>query len=415
MDRQGVDLFSNHEPMLEVKSALLRGQKHRFCSKCYEAEQAGVGSPRNGLGGLASYVERTNYFPGKSATEIEQLLLSLTPQQQAEIARLRSPNLIEISLDSTCDLKCMYCNLYYSTQWASEALQHGDVTPDVLRRELPDTDPRFEQLFWEWFESYAYEQAECINFIGGEPLIIDRYYQYMERITAKYLSAGRTRPLYMSAVTNLNTPPRYMDRWLDCIGKLLDCSSQTRMVIKISQESLGARAEFIRTGLSWTRFESNFNRLLRFKQEHAEAWRIRIDIIASHNALSVSDSPAFFAWVADLVDAHSTEIGINPQQIQYPQWLNVSVLPASYGSYLQRSADLLRSRRRHQIDDVHRDWLPYADWLDGLAKSIRDPHKPREHQQAFVRELDKLCHRRGLDFAATFPEMMEFYQTCKAL
>jgi hypothetical protein len=412
--RLGKDLFSHHDPLLEVKEALLRGEKHSSCAKCWQSEDKGMISPRNKLHGLAAYIERTGYFPHKTAREIEPLLLDLSAQQAHDIARLKSPGLIEISLDTTCDLKCVYCNLSYSSQWAAEALLHGDISAEQLKLEQNKVSPAFEQAFWDWFESYAYDQAHYINFIGGEPLIIDKYYQYMARIIDKYQSTGLVRPLRMVVVTNLNTPNRYLERFFGVVDSMLEAGPQVTFAVKVSQESTGARAEFIRTGLDWSHFADNFERLMQFKQTHAHGSRIEIDVIPSHNALSVSDSPSFFTWLADLSDRHGYEIGINPQQIVWPRWLNITLLPISYNSYIERSMQVIRSRTKNKNNDKYRDWTEYCNFLEGLRQGILHPDKSAAQRSLFIRELDKLCTRRNLDFAATFPEMVEFYAMCKA-
>jgi hypothetical protein len=414
IQRLGKDLFDQYEPMIEIKTALLRGERHKACAKCWEAEDQGVISPRTNLSGLARYMQTTNYFAGKSASEIESLMLDLTDQQIHEIARLRSPGLLEIALDTTCDLKCMYCSLSYSTQWAAEALQHGDISQAQLRTENR-SNPQLEEALLEWFDSYAYDHLYYITFIGGEPLIIDKYYQYMDRIIAKYQTTGLTRFLRMVAVTNLNTPSKYLDRFFDVINRMLDTGPEVRFCVKVSQESIGTRAEFIRTGLNWSRFEHNFHRLMSFKQQHPQGSRIEIDLIPSHNALSVSDSPGFFAWVAELSEQYGCEIGLNPQQIQYPQWLNPSLLPPEYADYIAQSVAVIRSHSVNMINDPDRNWEQYCTFLESLMQGIRDSDKSASQRRSFARELDKLTGRRNLDFAATFPEMKDFYDLCRSI
>jgi hypothetical protein len=414
ISRLGKDLFSEYEPFIEIKSALLRGERHESCAKCWETEDQGVLSPRNNLIGLARYVERTGYFPHKNAKEIEALLLDLTPQQEYEIARLRSPGLIEIALDTTCDLKCVYCNLSYSTQWASESLQHVDITPEQLQREQPRVSPAFEQLFWDWFDSYAHAQAYYITFIGGEPLIIDKYYQYMDRIIEKYKTVELQQTLSMVAVTNLNTPPRYLERFFDVVDRMIRANPNVSFCVKVSQESIGARAEFIRTGLNWSRFESNFNRLMRFKQQHPLGDRIEIDVIPSQNALSISESPKFFTWLADLSDSYGYEIGINEQQVVWPYWLNATILPPEYAAYIDQSIAVIRSRTKERKSDRYRDWTEHCKFLESLKQGILQQDKPVDQRRTFIRELNKLCDRRSLDFHHTFPEMFDFYELCRA-
>lgn len=416
IERLGTNLFNRFEPLVDVRLSLLRGERTDACSSCWVLEDKGMISPRTNLDGLATYIKRTNYFPGKSTKEIEELLLNLTPDQEQEIARLKSPRMLEISLGNTCDLKCVYCNYHYSSQWAAEALLHNEVDPKYLERDLPKIYSEYEDVFWEWFESYSSTRLDNINFIGGEPLIIPRYYEYMDRMIALYKDQDLEREVSFSVVTNLNTPDKLLDKFINILDEFFTANDKLIFEISVSMESMSNRAEFIRTGTVWSTLESNLLRLLEYKKNRSLGDRLNIVLIPTINALSISDSYRFYDWVTELATRPGYHMGLRQNQIVWPAWNSVLVLPVEFASYLDDSITVIKDRLPAYRDkELGRDWLSYITFLEGIRTGIRSPTKDRLNQREFAKQIDKLCHRRGLDFAATFPEMVDFYNMCKAL
>lgn len=407
----GPALFTNYEPILNVKRALIRGERHSSCAKCFEIEDKGMISQRTNLDGLARYVRSTDHFQFDFLSQVEKQLLNLSPEQEEAVARLHAPRLIEISLDNTCDLKCVYCNSTYSTQWASEDLRFGDTTQEKLARENPKVLPEFEQAFWDWFESYAWQEVDHINFIGGEPLIIEKYYEYMDRIISKYQQNPPSSKLTFSVVTNLNTPMPYLIRFLRMLRSLLAMNENISFCIKVSVESTNDRAQFIRSGKIWSRFESNLGKLLMMAKAGEFGGRFTLDLIPSINSLCVSDLPQFYQWVADMQNKYGVPIGVNEHQVVYPAWSSVMILPVEYTSYIDQSIEVVR-KNLAPTSDV---WQRYCDFLIGIKNGIQNSHKEVDPRREFARRVDLLSHRRNLDFAATFPEMMDFYNLCKSL
>ena len=51
----------------------------------------------------------------------------------------------------------------------------------------------------------------------------------------------------------------------------------------------------------------------------------------------------------------------------------------------------------------------------GIDTSNLDIDKTNKLRKEFAANIDKLSARRNLDFNATFPEMVEFYNLCKQI
>lgn len=410
----GIDLFNQAQALIDRRLALLRGEKHTACSSCWYLEQRGVVSARNGLFGLAEYVASTGYFPDRTIDQIEQLLRHLTPAQQEEIARLDRTEMVEISLGNTCDLKCVYCNHHYSSQWASELLRHGDITHEDIEPTLPLADTAFEQAWWQWFEHRGSKQVSTINFIGGEPLIITRYYQYLQRILDIYSAQPPAQQLTFMVVTNLNTPRTYLQKFIDLLQRIMAVSDQISFEISISAESVGNRAAFIRTGTDWQQIDSNLEQLLQFRQGQSFANRLHISLIPSINSLCVSGLVNFYQWVLSKNQEPHRHIGLRNNQVVFPVWNNTAILPPEYADYIDEVLALIEPSLLEQPDPAPgRCWGYHLKFLRSVQHGIRNKDKDVAARREFARQIDVLTERRDLDFAETFPEMIDFYNLCK--
>ena len=217
---QGPDLFDSHRAVTDLRRDLLNGIKNSRCSSCWDIEAAGGQGPRTRIDAFVNFLKTNNVWPGLNWDQIAQKLEQLSQQDVEELINLRFPKKIEISLGNTCDLKCVYCNHHYSSQWAAELLQHDEIKAHEIEQELPRSkDTAYEDIWWAWFEQHAGKHTETVNFIGGEPLIIDKFYAYCNRIIDFYGCNPGIGHKELTVVTNFNTPERFLDRFLEICSR----------------------------------------------------------------------------------------------------------------------------------------------------------------------------------------------------
>jgi len=415
---EGKDLFKNFAPVKQLKRDLLTGVKNTACKSCWAIEQSNGKSPRTGLVNFSKFVQH-NLWPKKSVTEVKEKLLNLNEQEIEEIINIQTTRMIEISLGNTCDLKCMYCHPHYSSQWASEQIKYKELQLVEVEKELPkEGETDFEKIWWDWFESGAGYTVKYINFIGGEPLIINKFYSYVDRIIEFY-DTHETPQNYIniSVVSNFNTPPKQFEMFLKTVERLVN-HKKFKLDFNISMESIDSRAEFIRTGTDWNIMKSNIDRFLEFANEidTGNPQKIIFNAQIALNALCITDLYNYFMFIIDLQRNNSRKINLRQNQISYPQWLSPYILPESYSVHIDNVIELI------ELEFVDNDkytvfgrWDSYIKFLKGIKNGILNPNKNIEARKEFVKNIDKLTSRRNLNFAKTFPEMIEFYNLCKEL
>jgi MoaA/NifB/PqqE/SkfB family radical SAM enzyme len=79
-----------------------------------------------------------------------------------------SPRVLEFEIANTCNLECVMCTGY----WSSSIRAH--------REQLPPLHSPYDELFVEQLEQYL-PSVKGAKFLGGEPFLIERYYDIWER------------------------------------------------------------------------------------------------------------------------------------------------------------------------------------------------------------------------------------------
>jgi hypothetical protein len=413
----GTRLFAELEPLVQVKKALLMGQRPDECQSCWKIEASGAKSPRTGAPFFIELLKETKWFGTEDVAEIRERLVNITEDEADKLARyLDHPRMLEVSLSNTCDLKCMYCSHHYSSQWAAERLKYKEIPIAKMATEFPVPSQLFMDTFWKYFDTVAFKKCEIVNFIGGEPLIIDEFYEYLDRVLTKYETHPNQDELpplvFIGVVTNLNCKEKYFKKLCDVIPRILK-NPRLHLDLNVSLEAVGARTEFIRTGTNWERLDSNIKRLLALLNAFPieQKRNVHFGFQIALNSLCISDLPNFFRYVVGLRKSVDMPIRLRPNQVVYPSWLSPHVLPVEYANYIELAIAVLRHAN---VEDstVHRfdSWSTYIKFLRGVQLGIRKAHKHDPTRQSFMHELTKLVERRKLDFRSTFPEMVPFYE-----
>lgn len=170
-----------------------------------------------------------------------------------------------------CNFKCRMCGDMLSSSWESEQKQHASVDwsnpkNHWMRPEVKQQIENFQKDSVESEFSNAVEQhrVEEIYWVGGEPLMYEQHWHYMQRI----IELGDGPRVYARYNTNLS---RVNYRGIDLYDDLLDNIRDWQ--ICASLDGTGAIGEYIRTGLDYDVWLENFERGIQH-QRHARQMRI---------------------------------------------------------------------------------------------------------------------------------------------
>jgi len=344
------------------------------------------------------------------------------------LLRADRPEMLEIILGNHCDLKCTYCSIHYSTQWQSELIKFGDIKKEDLKEHFPAAPEKLEKVFWEWFYDVGRHTSKVINILGGEPTYMPKFYDVMEKLTAAYKDLGKKdRHVELGILSNMNTKPLQMDRFLNLLPEL---TKYVFLRLQPSIEALDKKAEYIRYGLDWNRFEGNIRRILSERDKYGlTPDNFGMGFQMALNSFSISSLPEFVHWTNSLINEYDFEIGLMKNVVSFPRHHNPHVLTPDFGGYIEEARDYIEIfaekndrqirglMKKHTGLVAHGSWISYnRDLLDGLAKSVSSHERSqfdidsRAHWYHFVEQMKT---RRGADVLNHYPEMTDFYNLCK--
>ena len=170
-----------------------------------------------------------------------------------------------------CNFKCRTCGDMLSSAWESEQRQHNMINwnnpqNNWMRPEIKSDIIAFQQSTVEEEFSQAVEQhrVEEIYWVGGEPLMYEQHWRYMNRI----IELGDGPNLYARYNTNLSRVEyRGINLYKDILTQIRDYQ------ICASLDGTGRIGEYIRTGLDYAQWLDNFKQGLDIMR-YSRQWRI---------------------------------------------------------------------------------------------------------------------------------------------
>jgi len=171
-----------------------------------------------------------------------------------------------------CNFKCRTCGDMLSSSWESEQRQHNmiDLTNPKnswMRPEVRERISRYQDTQIEAEFALAVEQhrVEEVYWVGGEPLMYDQHWRYMRRI----IELGDGSKVYARYNTNLSRVNHGgCNLYRDVLAHLRDWQ------ICASLDGTGPTGEYIRTGLDYNIWKTNFEQGLKHAHHRRQ---MRID------------------------------------------------------------------------------------------------------------------------------------------
>lgn len=389
IDKHGKSIFLNSDYLLERRKEMLDGVRHEDCKECWDMEDKGLQSFR-----------KTQFDPGESSEEFISRVADTNP---ANFHYSQNPHSLILFIGNTCDLKCLYCGSTLSTSWAQEELKFG-VIDEARYKALTTPVIGFDDLFWNFFDEKK-ESFYHISFVGGEPLAMKKFYQFLERITEAYEKSALNHRLTICVTSNLNASEKTFETFLNTIKKLR--SHHIEIKIDGSIDTTGDRAAYIRSGVSWDRWKANFEKLLQLKDIN-----LKMTVIPSISALSISSFGTLIDELAHLQEKYNRPIRIQENLIMTPSFLSPLILTPDYADYLEKVIPRIRAAGL-MTESITES---YAGFVERLMENIRQGQdsatnsKYRREFTGFIKAMDK---RRETDFHKTFPEMKAFFELCE--
>ena len=360
IDNYSTDIFLNLQELRDDRNLMLNGGKPERCNACWSLEETGNFSFRSTPERWHQYFDWLKYDDYSISSH---------------------PDNLDIQLDNYCDLKCLYCNEEFSSQWQSEKEKFGDLK-NYIPIHLDSSE--FTELFFKWFDTVK-GTFRRIAFLGGEPLISPRFYEYLDRVISAYNNQFPD-DLEIYVITNLNTKDNYFNKFINMVELYKD---KIKFNINVSMEASGRQAELIRHGLDFDRFKNNLERLVSIKG-------ISLTNITSINLLCFPTLHEHLKLIVDLEEKYGIYFDIHSNLVTWPDHLHINLMEEEAGKlYIQKAIDTIRHKNHDQ----------YIDFLNTLVEQFNfSKLKGSKSHVALKNELDKLSIRRNVNYKEIFNE-----------
>ena len=305
----------NSEHMRSVRRRMMAGETLPECEVCNDK--------------LLNTSVYRDYFTHLFAHKMPEILSQTTPDGRTGLR----PVSWDYRFSNLCNFKCRMCGDMLSSAWETEQKTHGMVNwhdsknnwmlPEVRKDISAFQDGQIEAEFSAAVENH---QVEEIYWVGGEPLMYEQHWRYMQRI----IELGDGPGLYARYNTNLSRIHyRGVDLYRDILSRIRDWQ------ICASLDGTERIGEYIRTGLDYEQFCSNFESGLRYATNPRQ---MRLDFTLTlpgmfeTGAMETLSQKYGVQLLAKVIFSFSPDIVMSPlalpRELLHP-WLDELIEPAT--------------------------------------------------------------------------------------
>ena len=259
--------FHNTPIKLRDRASMLAGEwPKESCGYCKDIED---------VGGVSDRIRHLT-IPSLVPTELDQ----------NPTATVVDPTIVEVYFNNTCNLGCVYCSAQLSSSIEAENKKFGNFSSHGV--EIQAVDHQFKNLvphFWTWFPT-GFQSVKRFHVLGGEPFYQKEFDNLLDMIE-EYPNPE----CELNIVTNLMVSPERLEAYVARFKQLLVARKIRRVDITCSIDCAGPQQEYVRWGLNWDQWRSNFELLINHR------W-LYLTINQTISALTVKTMPDFLVEFA---------------------------------------------------------------------------------------------------------------------
>ena len=392
IDPNNFNNFHNVPEKIRDREMMLNGQwPGHGCEYCRNVESAGGVSDRQYQlelqGSLCQHPPELNVNP--AATSV-------------------TPTILEVWFTNTCNMSCVYCDPYYSSQWADENRKFNKsiADPDISKifvdqRRFDDENPQYDQMvnnLWSYLiENDRYLTLRRFHILGGEPFLLKELDQVIE-----FWDKHGNMNLVLNIVSNLNIPHERFKKYIDKFEKLFHEKKIWKLQLTASLDAWGPVQEYTRFGLDLNLWRENFELLV------SKQW-ITLSINSTISGLAFKQLPLLFEKMNEWNACRGPEITTDDHVIGEPIHYSFNTSgfidsPYNFGpDVFKDSFEEILSLMPTNTGLEKSTKEQIASVIQAVQKSTKNVDKLRL-LKGYLTELDR---RRGTNWQVTFPWLVD--------
>jgi organic radical activating enzyme len=234
LDKENFDNFHNLPHKINERKLMLEGKWPTV---------------ENGGSGHCMFCKSVEDSGGISDRMTQLQVPNLTPDELSDdpTATSVTPKILEIFMNSTCNLKCSYCNTHDSSQWKAEVQKHGvlkHLDGSLMQgygdvKNHPDQRYFFEKTL-DWLKRNGHKLRR-LHLLGGET-----FYQSELQEMLDVLKFIKNKHLEFNIVSNLFVKENIFLNYIEQIKKLCKDKNIGRFDLTTSIDGWGEEQEYAR-------------------------------------------------------------------------------------------------------------------------------------------------------------------------
>ena len=292
--------------------------------------------------------------------------------------------LLDLSLGSKCNSKCMMCGPAHSNFWEEEWTTIQYKISDKKGWNTPTTSVYFGNPINITTSDAltlidTYPNVRFISLIGGEPTIIEEHLVFLKVL----VETGRSKNISLSYVTNLTgISDELIDLWQKF--EMIQCT--------VSVDGFGLVNDYIRYPIKWSKVDANLRRYMSLTLSNTK-FSIGLSCTLSiYNCLHVDELLQY--WYDLKNEFNASGISLYMCRVNTPVESNTNILSSDYRQRATTKLLALKdvtTLKDSGIIDLIISWLE-----DGLAETHRN--NIVKDSIFFITESDKFRNRHIKDF-----------------
>jgi len=330
----------NSKWLKELQQKFLNNEKLDACRNCWHEEQAGIQSKRL----------RENFYWGEE----------FIPNTKA----------LDLKLGNICNSKCRICSSFASSQWAAEELKINPQNENAKKFNKQGMWPKSNENFWRDIDSHL-KDIEKLEFFGGEPLMIERHYEILERC----VELGIANNISLSYNTNGSIFPE---------DKISLWEQFKKVEIFVSIDDVSKRFEYIRFPGNFTEVIANLG---HFSKLNPDIFSIGIfQTISIFNIMHMTE-------LTEFIKRHFNNIDIHYNMVFTPNHISPKVLP---------------KRIKEKITLRYQD--SKLDHVNNTLKFMNGEQYSKDEYINFLIQTKQIDKFRKEQFDKVFPDLFKFIE-----
>jgi MoaA/NifB/PqqE/SkfB family radical SAM enzyme len=330
----------NSKWLKELQQKFLNNEKLDACRNCWHEEQAGIQSKRL----------RENFYWGED----------FTPNTKA----------LDLKLGNICNSKCRICSSFASSQWAAEELKINPQNENAKKFNKQGMWPKTNENFWSDIDTHL-KDIEKLEFFGGEPLMIERHYEILQRC----VELGIANNISLSYNTNGSIFPQ---------DKISLWEQFKKVEIFVSIDDINERFEYIRFPGNFTEVITNLG---HFSKLNKDIFSIGIfQTISVFNIMHMAE-------LTEFIKRHFDNIDIHYNMVFTPDHISPKVLP---------------KRIKEKVTIKYQD--SKLDHVNNTLKFMNGEQYSKDEYINFLLQTKQIDKFRKEQFDKVFPDLFKFIE-----